>query len=423
MKHSLIAVVLSSVMGLSSAATMAQDFDLTDMMPARPGQAAPTSGDYEVKDNVVVANDEATAVTVAHQNLMENTQDGVMTIAVGSGIGVLSTGSASYQLFDNPNASLLSKRAAYNQAFLVAKKGLVEHQKGVNVVCSNLVSMSMDFIDSGTDGMGNESVSSEEACSESVNGSVAGYVTYDVFDDVDTKRVRVSVISTPKTRSIIRDNVGAVNVVTDPNEVFKQVVSDIQDGVMPPMGAKVLTHANTGEVIVMGFGSSIIRQNSNPRLASRLADAALRQSQTRARAALLSTMQGEEVYWRGSFDESQVESTEQFTYDDPVLADPENVTRLEQDKVTFLNQMQQSDDYGTLTKGQLPPGVGLRSFVSEDGFWQYTVAVYAPSLEATARQNATNAPGQGKSNARGGLNERAKNSQGASGKVSDEDNL
>lgn len=195
MKHSLIAVVLSSVMGLSSAATMAQDFDLTDMMPARPGQAAPTSGDYEVKDNVVVADDEATAVTVAHQNLMENTQDGVMTIAVGSGIGVLSTGSASYQLFDNPNASLLSKRAAYNQAFWWLK-GLVEHQKGVNVVCSNLVSMSMDFIDSGTDGMGNESVSSEEACSESVNGSVAGYVTYDVFDDVDTKRVRVSVIST-----------------------------------------------------------------------------------------------------------------------------------------------------------------------------------------------------------------------------------
>jgi len=424
-KNRIAVAVMAAWMGCAAVPAQAQDFDLTDMVPARPGQAVEPQGDVVVEDGIVIAADEATAVSVAHQQLIDNTQDGVMTIAVGSGVGLLSTGSASYQTYDNINATLLSKRAAYNQAFLAAKKGLVEYQKGAEVVCSNLVSMQMDYIDSGTDSMGNTSTSSKEGCADSVAGSLAGYVTYDVFDDTDKKSVRISVISTPKTREQIQANTGAVSVVSDPNEVFKQVVSDIQKGVMPPLGAKVLTNANTGEVVLMGFGSAIIRQNNNARIASRLADAAMRQSQTRARAALLGTMQGEEIYWRGSFDESQVESTEQFEYEDPVLQDPSEVEKLDQERTVFLNQFKETQDYGSLTKGQLPPGVGLRSFVSEDGYWQYTVAVYAPSLSAAAKEAARDQQARGKDarDARGGVNNKGANPRGASGKVSKEDDL
>src|SRR5690554_4181462 len=49
----------------------AQEFDLTDMTPARPGQAVDTS-DVSTQGIVVVANDEQQGVAGAHQALMRS---------------------------------------------------------------------------------------------------------------------------------------------------------------------------------------------------------------------------------------------------------------------------------------------------------------------------------------------------------------
>ena len=56
----------------------------------------------------------------------------------------------------------------------------------------------MDSIDSGVESTVNEQTNMMEACKESVSGSLAGFVTYDVYDNNDDKLVRVSLISTPK---------------------------------------------------------------------------------------------------------------------------------------------------------------------------------------------------------------------------------
>ena len=92
-----------------------------------------------------------------------------------------------------------------------------------------------------------------------------------------------------------------------------------------------------------------------------------------------------------------------------------------------------SDEYSTLTKGKLPQGVSVKSFASDDGLWQYSVAVYAPSLEAAARQAANEMSGVqsstingmnrfGRKIRAGGLNEKAAN-QKASGKAASEEEL
>ncbi|RUO75763.1 hypothetical protein [Idiomarina seosinensis] len=428
MKRTMIGMAV--LLGLSTQ-VQAQDFDLTDMAPARPGQSV-DSGDTVTDGNVVVGSNENQAVAVAHQQLVDNNEDGIRLIQVGSGTGILSIGSAFYQTYDNLNATLLSKRAAYNQAALIAKRQLVSNMKGSDVMCDNLAKVTMDYIDTGTDSVGNESSQMRERCVESVNGSIAGYVTYDVYDQVDENMVRISFISTPKTRSQIRQNTGAVAVTTDPNDIFRQVLQDVKTGVLPPMGAKVLTHPETDEVYVMGYGSSIVRKNDNPRMSKRLKDVAKRQSETRARAALLGTLQGEEVYWQGSFSEDQFESTQQFEYTDPNLEDPEQVKKLDNDRVQFLNQVKATDEYQSVTRGQLPAGVNSNNFLSDDGNWHYTVAVYSPSLEATANQAKREMEGRGSSqkdssgrsiNVYGGQNDQAENPQGASGKVSDDDNL
>lgn len=427
--------ILTLAMVLAMPAIAAEEFSLTDMIPARPGAQVANADQAQVSGDVVVAKDTNVAVAVAHQALIDDDEDGIKMIQVGSGTGILSIGSASYNTYDNMNATLLSKRGAYNQAYLIAKKQLIENMKGVEHQCSNVVSATMDVIDTGVEGVANEQTNMMEACKESVSGSLAGFVTYDVYDNNEEKGVRVSLISTPKTRSQIKGNRGAVAVTTEPNAIFQQVISDVKSGVLPPVGAKVLTNADSGEVIVLGYGSAIIRGNKNNKVARKLKGAAKSQSQTRARSALLATMQGEKVYWEGSFDEKQMEGTQQFEYDDPNLNDPQQVKVLEEDRNTFLNQLKMSDEYATLSKGKLPPGVSVKSFASDDGFWQYSVAVYAPSLEATARQAAKEMTGNNgntvngmsrsghKINAVGGLNEKAANPQGASGKVASEEEL
>ncbi|MBA6389916.1 hypothetical protein H4J38_03880 [Colwellia sp. BRX10-3] len=417
--------IFTLALALSLPALANDDFDLTDLIPAKAGQSIPNADKVTVKGDVVVGTDDVAAVAVAYQALIEEEEDGIKMIKVGSGMGILSVGSASYQTFNNQNASLLSKRGAYNKALLIAKKQFVANMKGVTLACANVVSASMDVIDSGNESVANTADAQQEACVESVSGSLAGYVTFDVNDDIEEKLVRVSLISTPKTRAQIRHQAGAVAVTTAPNEIFKHIISDLKSGILPPVGAKVLTNPETNENYVMGFGSAIVRDNKNKSIARKLKTVAKRQSETRARAALLGTLKGEQVYWDGSFDEKQVDKNTQFDYD-PETLDPSQVAVLDEEQSTFINQLKATDDYKTLIAGTLPPGVSTKSFVSTDGHWQYTVAIYAPSLEKTAREankemNSTNTSRiktTHKIKANGGRNENGKNSQAASGQVS-----
>ncbi|MDP7591617.1 MAG: hypothetical protein QF552_02760 [Litorilituus sp.] len=417
--------ILTLALAISLPTYASESFDLSDLIPAEPGQSIPNADKVTVKGDVVIGTDDVTTVAVAHQTLIEEEEDGIKMIKVGSGMGILSVGSASYQNFNNYNASLLSKRGAYNKAFLIAKKQFVANMKGVSLICSNVASASMDVIDSGNESVANTGDRQTESCVESVSGSLAGYVTFDVDDDIDEKLVRVSLISTPKTRAQIRQQAGAVAVTTAPNQIFKHIVSDLKSGILPPVGAKVLTNPETGENYVMGFGSAIVRTNKNKTLSRKLKTVAKRQSETRARSALLGTLKGEKVYWDGSFDEKQMDKNTQFNYA-PETLDPTQVAVLDEEQSTFINQLKTTDDYSTLTQGKLPPGVSTKSFVSNDGNWQYTVAVYAPSLEKTAQKSnkqmnsssTSRAKTTHKINAHSGQSEKGKNTRAASGQVS-----
>lgn len=425
--------LLAALIALSAQAAYAEDFDLTDLVPARSDtDISAAQANVEVSDDLVIAENDADGVQVAHYSLIEDDDDGVRMIQVGSGTGILSIGSASYQTYDNLNATLLSKRAAYNKAFLISKKQLVENMQGADVRCDTLADSTLTGIDTGTDSLTNIKEESKQACLNSVEGSLAGYVTFDVLDNTDEKQVRVSLISTPKTRAQIRGNAGATALTSDPNALFKQVVADVKSGVLPPVGAKVITHAETGEVIVMGYGSAINRQNSNKNIQRRLGEMSKRQSQTLARSALVSTLEGSEVYWNGSFDESQTEYTQQFEYQDPALEDAEQANKLGEERTAFVNQFSASDAYYDVSQGKVPAGVNTRTFNSDDGYWSYSIAVYAPSLEATATQAARETSraqgGASQGNAQriqtqGGQNQQSANPQGASGTVSNSGDL
>lgn len=171
-KKTLLSLVLASAFGSAHANV---DFDLNDLVPATDApsetQAVNTDDVKEVGDLVVAADPKA-AVLVAHQSLIEDEGDGVKMIAVGSGIGILSTGSGSYETYENRNATLLSKRGAYMKAFQIAKKQLVENMEGMSNMCATAINETMDVIDTATEGAANTTSMMSDNCAESVKGAV-----------------------------------------------------------------------------------------------------------------------------------------------------------------------------------------------------------------------------------------------------------
>ncbi|MGR5165928.1 hypothetical protein ACPV5L_01855 [Vibrio astriarenae] len=428
LKKSLLALSLASVFGTASANV---DFDLNDLVPATgPNESvvAIDTDDVKTIGDVVIAQDPAAAVLVAHQSLIEDEGDGIKMITVGSGVGILSSGSGSYESYENRNATLLSKRAAYMKAFQIAKKQLVENMEGMNNMCTTAVTESMDVIDTGTDAAANTTSLTSDSCAESVQGALAGYVTFDVYDNPEDKHVRVSLISTPKTRQQTQRKVGALTQTTNPNDIFKQIVGDLQAGVMPPVGAKVITNPETGESYVLGFGSSILRENKTPSVQRKLASMSKSQAQAKARNGLIAVMQGEQVYWEGSFSEDQLEKNEQFEYP-PESIDPAEAIILADNKHEFINNLKASDSYKSFASGKVPPGVSTKTFKSTDGDWMLAVAVYAPSLEAASAQAGAETKQrvrQGnnhKVSTSNGLTNDTSGSQGPSGQVSNANDL
>ena len=435
LRYFLSACLVPITIGVMPAQVQAQSIDLNDFIA--PVQGGDRNVNGAVDDGETVhANTMQDGMNFAN-NMMED-DSGVRVVSTKSGLGSISRASAAYTIFENPNATLLSKRAAYAEAYMVAKKQLVGYMKPLLNTCSNVLASDLVAIDSGIEGAANTSRSFNEVCKEAVSGMLAAYVVYDVSDDVDTREVSISIATSTKTRNAFLRLNPAVIQSNDPNSAFSHVINEITSYATPPLGAKLITHPQTGEQIVIGYGSSIIRQNKNTTVAKQLKKMSRDQSGMRARNALIAFLRGDSVYWEGGFDENQIEQVEQFTIPVDDQGNVGNPEIYNQERESFLNTISMSNNYESIASGQLPEGVQTKGFVSADGHWYFSIAVYSQSAQAMAQgtaienDNAINAidktpsvimtqPSNNSTTMAidGGVSEDGYNPEGPSGQVSD----
>ena len=419
----------------------AQNLDLDSFLAPVQGGSETVEGDVEVGETVH-AETMQDGLNAANGLLSED-GDGVLLVSTKTGLGTIARASATYNTYENLNATLLSKRAAYFRAYQEAKKQLLVNFDGVQNSCEGAVNDELVDLQTGVESAANTFTETSEMCMETISGLLAAFVVYDVDDDVDNTEVSISVASSTKTRSAFSRLGEAVIRTGDPSAAFQNLMVEIARFATPPMGARLITAPDTGEQVVVGFGSSIIRTNKNKNVANRLAKAAKSNAETRARNALVQFLQGDRLYWEGGFDESQIEGSQQFEI--PVdeqgnVGDPQV---LENERNMFLNVLTDSQAYSTVSSGKLPPGVRTRSFTSQDGNWQFSVAVFSQSATAQARQagaenqaaagtldkmQSQGSQTSGGSASRplqteGGLSADSANPQGPSGQVSDKNDF
>ena len=419
----------------------AQNLDLDSFLAPVQGGSETVEGDVEVGETVH-AETMQDGLNAANGLLSED-GDGVLLVSTKTGLGTIARASATYNTYENLNATLLSKRAAYFRAYQEAKKQLLVNFDGVQNSCEGAVNDELVDLQTGVESAANTFTETSEMCMETISGLLAAFVVYDVDDDVDNTQVSISVASSTKTRSAFSRLGEAVIRTGDPSAAFQNLMVEIARFATPPMGARLITAPDTGEQVVVGFGSSIIRTNKNKNVANRLAKAAKSNAETRARNALVQFLQGDRLYWEGGFDESQIEGSHQFEI--PVdeqgnVGDPQV---LENERNMFLNVLTDRQAYSTVSSGKLPPGVRTRSVTSEDGNWQFSVAVFSQSATAQARQaGAENQAAAGTLDkmqsqgsqtsggiasrplqTEGGLSADSANPQGPSGQVSDKNDF
>ena len=379
-----IIAMTTGVLGAAGHAN-AQNLDLDSFLAPVQGGSDSVQGDVEVGDTVH-AETMQDGLNAANGLLAED-GDGVLLVSTKTGLGTIARASASYNTYENLNATLLSKRAAYFRAYQEAKRQLLVNFDGVQNSCEGAVSDELVDLQTGVESAANTLTETSEMCKETISGLLAAFVVFDVDDDVNDQEVSISVASSTKTRSAFSRLGEAVIQTGDPNAAFKNLMVEIARFATPPMGARLITAPDTGEQVVVGFGSSIIRTNKNKSVAKRLAKAAKNNAETRARNALVQFLQGDKLYWEGGFDESQIEGSQQFEI--PVdengdLGDPQV---LDNERNVFLNVLTDSQAYSTVSSGKVPPGVRTRSFESEDGHWHFSVAVFQQS--ATAQESSS----------------------------------
>lgn len=386
-------------------------------MPSMDDFLAPAAND-EVKGVVAPTEVENLgAIEVTQEKLLENgkkipvvkaanTQDAinkavennvkfrksVTVIQVGTGKGVVASGVANYEEYENRNASLISKRQAYVKAFMTAKKNLTEHMHGLTSDAMQGFVESLDSYDTGDqEGLANTSAVMLETNEQKIEGMIRGYVVYSVSDDPEEKMVTIHIVSTPKTRGeTLRASTGTL-FATDFQSGMQQVFAELKTGVLPPVGSRVITVPSDqgNELFFISFGSAVNKINKNPTVERKLRMQAQQIARQRAAASMVALIRGEESAWKGGFTSATEEANRQF--DEQIIGedtDSAESTIVEMDETmsTFTNRITSTDAYRFAQKGSLPPGLQPISWNSEDGDWSYAAYVYNPSLTASAEK-------------------------------------
>lgn len=329
----------------------------------------------------------------AFNTVVDTKKVGCVRTEFGSGFGWVATGMGTYERMKDVVASRISKRNAYVAAYMMAKKELAQSLGELSTQGKTQLREQLLTVSKADDSLKAIESDSAETLEQVVQKFLKGFVLYSVFDDEATSSVYVSVVSTPRTRGrfnrVDPDSIDAASV----QEGLSQIFAELSNGLIPPVGGKMISVPATGEIAFVGFGSSVVRVDDNPALNARLILQAERAADMRAADALCGVIVGDQTSWRGKLDErtsSMLADFEVAQKGDPIsfTSDGAAFTALQERKTSFINTMKQSDQYESVRRGILPPGVIRRAWTDEKSGFSYAVAVFLPSATAEARRDS-----------------------------------
>lgn len=396
-------VLFLAVLSVNTANAEVQ-LSVEDFLPpvqAKSSEEASTLLEVKQPEKVEVNEDKSTGEIVvkaetaqdAFNTVVDTKKVGCVRAEFGSGFGWAATGMGAYERMTDVVASRISKRNAYVTAYMMAKKELAQALGELSTQGKTQLREQMLLVSKADDSLKAMESDSAETLEQVVQKFLKGFVLYSVYDDEATSSVYVSVVSTPRTRGrfnrIDPNSIDAASV----QEGLSQILAELNNGLIPPVGGRMLSVPATGEIAFVGFGSSVVLVDDNPALNARLILQAERAADMRAADALCGVIVGDDTAWRGKLDErtsSMLADFEVAQRGDPISfsLDGAAFTELQERKTSFINTLKESQKYESVRRGILPPGVIRRAWTDEKSGFSYAVAVFLPSATAEARKDS-----------------------------------
>jgi len=439
MRTSFLALVLAMI--LVSGATFAITVD--DFLPPVQGGSTELTEAASLTSSAtdeVIANDLQDGLNYATKLIWEEqSKDGFRAVVFPSGIGYIAGATSNYSVYENINATLIAKRAAYLKAYYSAKIYLAQGLNGYFTRKKEALESSVDSLLDSEKNVGGFYEYQYEEIEGVVEAMLRGYVTYEVRDTAkeNSGEVYVSIVISPKTLAAVNHLSDGVVSSSDLKTSLQFILNDIEAGVVPPVGGKVIYVPEDGTMAVVAFGSAIARYSSNEVLANEYKKAAIEVARMRASQTLVDILNGDKNIWKSGFEERTLRA--EFENMDEVIAMADEMrsaksnTTAETMSSEFLNLFSGDKHYESVSSGLVPPGTMIRvameeSVVSNGYGWVFAIAVYYPELELPMQQIvnalegktvAVEQPVQDEStDENGGPSE---NPQGPSGPVSSDD--
>ena len=341
--------------------------------------AAVDANEAEIKQN------ETAVAKAAEKN--EVPAVGAHKIEVNGQIGFVATGAAAYTVSENVILSRISQRQAYVRAFQMAKKNLARELYGLSNEGKDEVREQIASINTSLDNLNNLSSSTQSTINQSLDEMLRGFVIYEVHDDTDSSMIYVSVVSTPKTRGQLArkapHHVESATLVA----AIQQVIEEIRQGLVPPVGGRIIEVPQTGETAFVGFGSSVVGLDKLPALQARLNLDATRKADAYAIDALCGLIVGDQLSWQLGIRESlreEVKRFEDIVEKDPTAEKQEEFKKLEEERQEHVARSQTTEVFQSARKGKIPPGVTVKNWMDDDNAWAFAIAVYIPSATNAA---------------------------------------
>ncbi len=317
---------------------------------------------------------------------------GVWMIQTGSGMGFVATGDGSYSKnLANRNAAREAHRQAYVAAHMRAKKNLAQALRGLPLEAKERLAEEAFNEDTDRESFDSRSSRYQEEIIQAVEATLRGFVTYSVYDDGEGL-VYVSIVTTPKIRQATQAiSEGALDA-TSLGAGMKTISRELESGLLPPVGGRIITVPETGEVALVSFGSSLVHQDNTGQSTGQDKLTAGRRAKAQADKAMVALMTGDAFIWEyGYYREQESTSTnfEEVVTDTDLIGPSQESTKklLEQRKETFLSVIRDKEAASSAVKGLVPQGTNSKTWYSQDG-WCYVANVYTPSSGAQAEAAA-----------------------------------
>lgn len=386
---------------VSFFALFAFAFNVDDFLPPVQG------GTTELTETASVtasANDEVTALELqdgfnfASRLIWEEQQgDGFRAVVFPSGTGYIAGATSSYSVYENVNATLLAKRAAYMTAYYLAKGYLAQGLNGYLTRKQESFESSLVSIDNTRENIGGFFDYQYEKIEQVVEAVLRGYVTYEVRDMPGEKsgKVYVSLVISPKTLAAVNQVADGFVTSSDLATALQFILNDIEASVISPVGGKVIYVPENGTMAIVAFGSAIARHSSNEVLANEYKKAAIETARMRATQTMVDILNGDKNIWKSGFEERTLRA--EFENLDKVVEQADKMRSAESDRVAetasseFLNLFSRDKNYTSVSSGMVPAGtmirVALEESVEVNGYgWVFAIAVYYPELELPLQQ-------------------------------------